>query len=511
MAIPDPLIPYRKVQATTEREMRLILESTAKAIENRIKLLRPGVGGKIRAAQLRLTLASIRKLQRDMWTGAVAPQVARGVVNAEEAAESAVEAMTAVAYAALPEQVAETLVRGLRASAESGLKSDAARKKRALSAMVYRQRALHEGKVEQIIRQGLIANLSAKELAASAYKYVSPNTPGGASYAAMRLARTEINNAFHERQLNGAKRPGVKAVKWNLSGSHRVPDLCNVYADHGGNGQWSPDKVPDKPHPQCFCFLTYVTESADDFKAALESGKYDDEIDRRTRENMARLGQPVGDLNPVSESKSTRKTPLTGQAAHDVVPKGLFKRGSLTPKQRTELKQYESGWFVVLNAVLRRKLWDDPDYKRDVQTVQVLQGAVRESILPEPIQTWRGMFNARSVFGDSFDGNLEGFSWDDLGFGSTTTDESIVDLFNLKGEARTERMNADVKMKVSIPAGVGALETSTPTKGSKANGPQAEITLQDGLTWKVVKDHGINPEGVRELEVQVYPIGTGED
>lgn len=287
---PKEFQPYRKVQAQTERELRLALESTARAIQRRIAALPLGIGGQVRAAQLRTTLAAIRKLQRQLWTGRIGPLVIQAAKDAEDAAESAVEAMTRVAYAALPERAAEELVRGLRLSAESGLKSVVARRARTLSERVYRQRALHDGKIEDLIKGGLISNLSAKELADTVYKYVSPTTPGGASYAAMRLARTEINNAFHERQLAGAQRPGVRAVKWNLSGSHTVPDLCNKYAEHNGNGHWAVGKVPDKPHPQCFCYLTYVTQSPEQFRKALDRGDFDKELDRRTRENLARLG-----------------------------------------------------------------------------------------------------------------------------------------------------------------------------------------------------------------------------
>lgn len=288
MASPEPLQPYRKVQTQAEKELTRVLESTARAIRTRINKLPVGIGGQVRAAQLRATLAAITKMQRSMWTGGVASVVQRGVDDAEKAAESAIETMTRVAYAALPDAVAEVLIRGLRLSAESGLKSDRARRKRELSAHVYRQVALQTGKVEQLIREGLIGNLSARELASTVYEYVSPTTKGGASYAAMRLARTEINNAFHERQLQGATRPGVKAAKWNLSGSHKVPDKCNVYAAHGGNGEWAPDKIPEKPHPQCFCYLTYVTTPPEEFQKQLAAGSFDDEIDRRTRENMAR-------------------------------------------------------------------------------------------------------------------------------------------------------------------------------------------------------------------------------
>lgn len=292
---PEPLQPYRRVQAKYDRELARILEATAKDIRDRINRMPRGIGGDVRVAQLRTVLAEIKKLQRQMWRGKVLPSVIAGVDDAVEAAEDAVETMTRVAYAALPEAVAEALTRGLRAAAASGLVSDRSRKPRQLSTRVYRLEALHTGKVEQVIRRGLIQNLTARELARDVYQYVSPSTPGGASYASMRLARTEINNAFHERQLEGANRPGVTGVKWNLSGSHKVPDECNLYAEldqhDKGKGIFPVGEVPDKPHPQCFCYLTYVMMPAGQFAKAFQRGDFDSEIDRRTRENLARLAR----------------------------------------------------------------------------------------------------------------------------------------------------------------------------------------------------------------------------
>lgn len=301
---PKPFQPYRKVQGAAEVELQRVLERAARSIRARVAKLPVGIGGQVRAAQLRATLAEIARLQQTMWTAGVGPAIQRAVDAAIEAGEDAIEALTRVAYGALSDAAAESLVRGLRASAASGLRSDAARRKRELSERVYRLRALHDGKVEDVIREGLIANLSAKELAASAYKYVSPTTPGGASYGAMRLARTEINNAFHERQIAGAKRPGVEAVQWNLSGSHKVPDECNIYAAHE---PYPPDAVPEKPHPQCFCYLTYKTMSPGRFQEKLAAGDFDAEIERRTRENLARLGQPVGELKPEIKEKPKPK------------------------------------------------------------------------------------------------------------------------------------------------------------------------------------------------------------
>lgn len=290
---PDPIQPYRKAQAAADADLKRILERAAKDIQKRILRLPRGVGGDVRGAQLRLTLAAIKKIQRSMWRTAILARVRSGIDDADKAAESAIETMTRIAYGSLSEAVAETLVRGLRAAAESGLKSDASRRKRELSARVYKQQALHQGKIEDLIRTGLVSNLTAREIARNAYEYISPTTPGGASYAAMRLARTEINNAFHERQVAGASRPGVKAARWNLSGSHKVPDECNIFAVqdlHGqGPGLYPADSIPDKPHPQCFCYLTYEAMSPKEFAEALAEGDFDAEIDRRTRANLERL------------------------------------------------------------------------------------------------------------------------------------------------------------------------------------------------------------------------------
>jgi hypothetical protein len=281
----NPLRAYLQVQRKYDADLDRILESTARSIQARIKRLPIGVGGQVRAAQLRLTLAEIKTIQSAMWLDGVRGNIVAGRKAAYEAAIRGAETMAAVAYASLPERVAQSLIEGLRASAMSGIASDAARIPRELSTRIYRNRDLTSGNVERTIRQGLISNLSARELARDVFKYISPTVPGGASYAAHRLARTEINNAFHERQIQGANRPGVESVIWNLSGSHPKPDECNQFAAK----RYKPNNVPAKPHPNCFCYLTYDTMSPAKFIKALENGDFDEEIDRRTKENVRRL------------------------------------------------------------------------------------------------------------------------------------------------------------------------------------------------------------------------------
>lgn len=278
---------YLAVQRQYDRQMVAALEAAAKDIERRIRVLKvtPGIGAQVRASQLRVTLAAIHADLADLWRGDVTRTVMTGGKAAAKAAEIAIQTLSDVAYASLPERDAEALVRSLRASSRAGIDAAFARVPRALSEAVYRNEAVQRGIIDGLVRSGLSQGLSAKELARTVYQHVSPTTPGGASYAAMRLARTEINNAFHEQQIKTAHAPGVKGVKWNLSGSHPKPDVCNQYAeeDHSdlGAGVYRVGDVPGKPHPHCFCYLTYVTLSAREFAQEVERGSFDDELRRR--------------------------------------------------------------------------------------------------------------------------------------------------------------------------------------------------------------------------------------
>jgi hypothetical protein len=291
----QPLPAYLNVQAQYDRELARVLEQAARDIRARVAAIKPGVGGKVRAAQLNLALKEITAVQTAMWGNGVQGVIGRGRQASVKAAENAAETLSSVLYRSLPRSVANAVRDSVTLTASSGLRSDAVRAPKGLSRRVYHNAALASGAVEQTIRAGLVAGLSAKELASNVYKYISPTTPGGASYAASRLARTEINNAFHQRQINSARnRPGVNGVKWNLSGSHGKPDVCNQYAAHK---PYTPDMVPDKPHPHCLCFLTYDVMSPEDFAKALERGEFDHILDVDALEAV--------ESNPTTAVKST--------------------------------------------------------------------------------------------------------------------------------------------------------------------------------------------------------------
>lgn len=172
------------------------------------------------------------------------------------------------------------------AQAQEGVNSLISRKENGinLSQKVYKNSALSKGKIDDIINNGLLLGKSQREIAKDVVGFINPNVPGGASSAAMRLARTEVNNAFHRTSIrNYQKTPWVEKVKWNLSGSHPRPDECNEYAESvhhkgWGAGEYRPDEVPEKPHPNCLCYVEPVTMDLEKFAKNFKAGKYDDHI-----------------------------------------------------------------------------------------------------------------------------------------------------------------------------------------------------------------------------------------
>ncbi len=278
MARNDPLRAYLRVQLQTDTELKRMFQRAAKDAAAQIRKLPKG---DIRRQQLETVLRTLRKIQSDLWTGGrtnVVSITTAGRARAVEAAVRNAETLLNTVYANMPTRVAGPLRDGLDAAARENILTDSVRQRRALSRRVYRSGQHTMQALETTLRSGLLRGLSADEMAREVTRFIDPSTPGGASYAALRLARTEINNAFHEQQIRNGQRPDVDKVRWNLSGSHKVPDKCNVYAS---KGLFDSDKVPDKPHPQCLCYLTYETADVDDLIAMFDAGDFDAEIGRR--------------------------------------------------------------------------------------------------------------------------------------------------------------------------------------------------------------------------------------
>ena len=324
MALPKPFGEYIRTQKKYDAIIMRILEAAAIAIQKRLQRLdTTRFSNTVRAAQLRLALAEIRRDQQDMWLS-IGDVIQAGQIEAALVAADDLDRINRVLFASLPADVAEILAESIQKTARSGIKSLYARKAVAISpkVMLDNSRTTVDA-IEEIIQSSLASGLSAKEFAREVRSYISPRTPGGASYAAMRISRTEINNAFHQRQIASMDSPGVEGAKWNLSGSHKKPDDCNKFAEQDqydmGAGVFPPGKMPNKPHPHCLCYLTMVTMDPEQFVAGLKAGKFDDELRKRFNINRQELG-----LGPDTGAKPAR--PLKS------VPKSAAPPKSITPK-----------------------------------------------------------------------------------------------------------------------------------------------------------------------------------
>ena len=87
-----------------------------------------------------------------------------------------------------------------------------------LSPRVYKNQALANRWVDRAVNRGILLGKSAREIASDVRLLIRPDTPGGVSYAAQRLGRTELNNAFHETSRRAVEgMPWITGVRWNLS------------------------------------------------------------------------------------------------------------------------------------------------------------------------------------------------------------------------------------------------------------------------------------------------------
>ena len=280
MATSRQLRTYLAVQARTDRAIAADLERAAREAERHLRFLDrqiQGPGARTRAAQVRRTISKLRAGQRALWRGDILPEILRGRVAVVEAAQDLDDELRHQLYSRLDADDARIVERSLNETAREGMRQYLAREPRALSAAVYRNERLFSGAVERRVRSALARGLAPREFAAEIRAYISPTARGGVSYAAMRLARTELARANRQRQIENGRRPGVKALEWRKSDSHKVPDICDTL--HGQ--QFPADEAPDIGHPCCRFQLINVMDTPAEFVRAFERGDFDDEIERR--------------------------------------------------------------------------------------------------------------------------------------------------------------------------------------------------------------------------------------
>jgi hypothetical protein len=140
-----------------------------------------------------------------------------------------------------------------------------------LSDRVWRAGIDQRARIDALLDYHIARGTAAVDIARELEAYLTPGaavastrTPYGreGSYAARRLARTEITATAGRATVNAAQaNPFVGGVRWALSLSHSKADICDDHARGGpeGDGIYPPDEVPDYPaHPHDLCSLQPV-------------------------------------------------------------------------------------------------------------------------------------------------------------------------------------------------------------------------------------------------------------
>lgn len=294
--VPDPRDWLRKHLATMRTADRQVLAAIEQARRDINKMLRevearPGIGAAVRREQLLLIKRNLMREQSKLWRKVGEITRARRLEAAANAIQltQAIDSMLLVRFGGIRggARIAEVIANAELDAAERAMDRLIARVNGdsyvPLSQRVYNSEVNINGMINRRINSFIARGLSAREAALELRQYINPNTPGGIRYAAMRLSRTEINNAAHAVTIDAARgKPWVEGMQWRLSSSHPKPDICDQYARGGpkGDGLYPVGTTPAKPHPHCFCFVTPTTVSERDFINNLVKGRYDDYLSR---------------------------------------------------------------------------------------------------------------------------------------------------------------------------------------------------------------------------------------
>lgn len=274
------LLRYIGVQEKYDHQINIALQDAALYAESEIKK-RAGdsrIGSSARSYQLQLTRKTTRGVVKELFQGM------KNLIGLGQS-DAAVAATEAGLY--VDRRVLTRLFpdKKKRANFEESMTNSASRGVQAmmtriidthipLSQQVYRTEALANGYLDRIINTSLASGDGAADIARRVRDSIRPDTPGGVAYAAKRLGRTEINNAFHAQSIADVQlKPWVDYVTWNLSKMH-VPQQCRC-EEYARQSRFPKESIPRKPHPQCMCYIAAVVTEWEEFKSNLLAGIYD--------------------------------------------------------------------------------------------------------------------------------------------------------------------------------------------------------------------------------------------
>jgi len=177
--------------------------------------------------------------------------------------------------------------------------------------------------IQQYVREG--AMTLAKNYP-NMMKRMKGRIPGNISYEALRLARTEMTAAFGEGAISASRvAPSYTGMKWVLSKSHPVPDICDTLStyDSGlGPGVYPPGDEPPYPaHPNCLCTLVPIHEEPEKFVEKLKRWTENPESEPELEqwyENIYKQGEDKAKV-PKASQKAAESVAKTAAEAMDKI------------------------------------------------------------------------------------------------------------------------------------------------------------------------------------------------
>lgn len=281
------LVPLTKQLGIYDRDVAKILSKALDDIDDHISdlIAKNGVGARVRESQLRESRALIHKLLDEIYKSNF------NLIKTHQAKVAELAALIGLKkdhkvfqQMGLSKEEEAELAAAAVAMASRNIEAVMARrtKSRKLIKTVDSSKKYAYSMVERRIDSGLAKGDSAADIAKDIRGLLDPATPGGVSYAAKRLGRTEIVNAFHaQSKEDSIGKPWIESVTWNLSKSHPTGSgcLCEKYAR---TSKFKPEKVPDKPHPQCLCYITPNVKPIDEVLAEVDDPRYDRWLEEHT-------------------------------------------------------------------------------------------------------------------------------------------------------------------------------------------------------------------------------------
>lgn len=156
--------------------------------------------------------------------------------------------------------------------------------------------------IEDTLVQGVAEQTSAKKLAKQLEASLIEAGADNPRYQALRIARTEINNAHREAHIrstqraDGTLKPYIAGVRWSLSPSHPRPDICDIWASHDGDdlgsGVYLPAHVPTG-HPHCLCYTSSVLVAYPDIGLSGKAADVESVSDAHLRYYADKMDDPT--------------------------------------------------------------------------------------------------------------------------------------------------------------------------------------------------------------------------